>query len=159
VEAAGEAEVVLRQASGDVRALRQGDLVPPDRDVRVVVLLLGDLRHPVDERHRLLEVLERHGLDDRVLGALPARGRRQLAVDGVAVQPVHLAPPYVRSVTSQLCCPLWPTSCGSTRSGGASPGSSPARTTSTPASAGCTPPRSPTSPTCYAAASSCSPPA
>src|SRR3954470_13011142 len=104
VQPAGQAKVVLGQAARDVCALRQGDRVPLDRDVRVVVRLLGDLRDPVDERHRLLEVLELQGAHDGVPGALPAGGPGQLTPDVVLFQRLHFShsSPWFHTITNVL---------------------------------------------------------
>src|SRR3954468_20638403 len=51
-------EVVLGQAALGVRRERQVDLVPRDRDVGVVVYLLGRRRDPVHEVDRPGEVAE-----------------------------------------------------------------------------------------------------
>src|SRR5262249_17137481 len=159
VDQAREPEVVLGQATGGVRAQRQGDPVPADRDVGVVVLRLRDLGDPVTESHRLLEVPELHGLDDLVAGDLPAGGAGQLPLQRLGVQQSHVATPLFGYIPSRTCCRLWRMCCGSMRSGVVNRGWWPGPTALTRGSGGCTSPRSPTSPTCCAAASWCSPPA
>ena len=71
VDAFSHRAVVVGQLALGVRRELQADLVPAvDQDVRVVVVLLGDVRHPVHERDRRHEVLELVVADQR-LALLP----------------------------------------------------------------------------------------
>src|SRR3954453_3320929 len=82
-------EVVGGQPALRVRRDRDGHLVPGDRQVGVVVHVLGLGREAVHEVHRALEVVELEGAPDRVAVTLPAVQLGQPLLDLLVVQTCH----------------------------------------------------------------------
>src|SRR4051794_16759928 len=82
-------EVVLREAALGVARDPDGDLLPRDLEVGVVIHVLRLRRQPVHEVHRALEVVEREGATDRFLLTLPAVEPTQALVDLLVAQTCH----------------------------------------------------------------------
>src|SRR4051794_3863876 len=91
-------EVAVREAALGVRGKRHVDRVPRDRQVGVVVHLLGGRRDAVHEVDRPLEVVELEAPLDRVSVALPSVQLRQPALDFVVAQKCHRSPMRIASL-------------------------------------------------------------
>src|SRR2546421_11123058 len=92
LDARREAEVRLGEARLRVRGERQAHFVPAvQKDVGVVVGLLGELRHTVDEVHRRTEILELQVPYDRRLLAVLRAGPAPLAGAGQAILDLRVA--------------------------------------------------------------------
>src|SRR5919106_5961088 len=99
-DATGQLEVVLSQAALGVRGDRDRDLVPRDREVGVMVHVLGIRSQPVDEVHGPLEVVELELPADRVAVPFPAVQPGQPVVDLLVAQTCH---PRLRCESLPLC--------------------------------------------------------
>src|SRR5215212_4005761 len=82
LNAGGQLEVAVGQATLGVAGQGQGDLVPADVDVRVVAGRLGRCGDLVDEAHRVGEVLPHEGLDDLVCRLLLEKKKLQAVLKG-----------------------------------------------------------------------------
>src|SRR3954451_11259889 len=85
-------EVALGDPALRVRGERYRDLAPRDREVRVVVHLLGGRRDAVHEVDRALEVAVVKLLAQGVAVPLPALGRTEPLLDFVVAQNCHGSP-------------------------------------------------------------------
>src|SRR6266566_7257211 len=104
VDLRGQPEVGLRETALGVRGERQADLVPAvQEDVRMMVCLLRNLRHAVDESDRGGEILELALARDRLRQAgvelapalvsrAPLAGLGESLLDLGLCQRAHLAP-------------------------------------------------------------------
>src|SRR6516162_1172104 len=81
VDLACEREVLRGQPAGRVADQGQRHLVPADKDVWVVVGLLGEVADGVQVQQRVAEVLAGHRLGDLPVRYLPAGGRGELRGD------------------------------------------------------------------------------
>lgn len=69
--ASGELTVAIGDSARCVRPPAERYVLVVDRDVRVVVLGLGELAHPIDEHERIPETSERERALERVVDLAP----------------------------------------------------------------------------------------